>query len=111
MRTINGQYLMSKQTAEIKVRGNTTAMPEKKAYRLRFTPKTSFLGLNDGAECRNWCLLSDWYDYSFLRNYAALKIGKVLLGDSYFVPDCIHAEVIENVLNEAQEYLSQSRVS
>ncbi|MBQ2256102.1 MAG: hypothetical protein II330_04510, partial [Clostridia bacterium] len=41
-------------TANIRVRGNSTAVTEKKPFRLKFDKKRNMLGLNDGAKCKSW---------------------------------------------------------
>ena len=59
--------LFCDREAEIRVRGNSTAEAEKKPYRLRFSRKQSLLGINGNAECKNWCLMADYFDPSMMR--------------------------------------------
>lgn len=83
--------------AEVRVRGNSTANFEKKSYRIKFTEKRSFLGLNDGAECKNWVLLACYKDVSFLRDAAIFEAARTLLGDDgYYSSDFSFAEVSVN---------------
>jgi len=68
---------------EIKGRGNATwAKPEwnlnypKKPYRIRFTEQLQLLGL---PEARNWVLLAEFRDPTFLYNPIAFEIAKNIL--------------------------------
>ncbi len=80
--------------AEIKIRGNSTAQADKKPYRIKFFEKRSMLGLNDGAECRNWVLLADAYDYSMSRNYFMFGLGKVF--DNIYCTDRAYVNLYIN---------------
>ena len=83
--------------AEVRIRGNNTAEYDKKSYRLRFNKKRNLLGLNDGAECRNWVLLACYKDVSFLRDALAFEFGGMSLGaDGYYVSDYCYAELYIN---------------
>ena len=50
----------------VKVRGNWTTTYDKKPLRIKFDEKQSVLGLNDGAEAKNWLLLASYKDGSML---------------------------------------------
>ncbi|MBQ1524222.1 MAG: CotH kinase family protein [Firmicutes bacterium] len=80
---------LSGSAAGIRVRGNsssyygdekmirTHAVP----YRLRFDEKVNMLGLNGGAECRSWVLLTNRKGApDAVKNDIALRIGRMLLG-------------------------------
>jgi len=69
---------------EIKGRGNATwAIPmwgldyPKKPYRIRFTEQLKMLGL---PEARNWVLLAEFRDPTFLYNSLAFELAKNILG-------------------------------
>ena len=75
-------------TANIRVRGNSTAVTEKKPFRLKFDKKRNMLGLNDGAKCKSWCLMADYYDYSLMRNSLSFRMCQQLLDGYSFASDC-----------------------
>ena len=83
--------------AEVKVRGNWTTSYDKKPLRIKFEKKQNLLGLNDGAEFKNWVLLAEYKDYSMLRNKTALAISREILGkDGLYAAD---AELVEVYIN------------
>ena len=85
----DGTPLFDNADAEVKVRGNWTTVYEKKPLRIKFTEKQSMLGLNDGAEQKNWLLLAEYKDASMLRNEASLYASRELLGrHGLFAADC-----------------------
>lgn len=89
---------LSNVDAEVKVRGNWTTTYDKKPLRIKFAEKQNLLGLNDGAEMRNWVLLAGYKDASMLRDKAALEIARELLGkDGLYAAD---AEFVEVYINE-----------
>ncbi len=90
------EYAFSDAVAGIRVRGNSTASPEKKPYRLKFAVKQSMLGLNNGRAYKSWCLMADYYDGSMLRTFGTFKFAKALLENRYFSSDCTHVEVYIN---------------
>ena len=83
-------------TASIRVRGNSTAVTEKKPFRLKFDKKRNMLGLNDGAKCKSWCLMADYYDYSLMRNSLAFRMCAELLDGYSFASDCTWVELYVN---------------
>lgn len=89
-------YLNSDEVAEvpmqIKARGNWTAVPEKKPYRIKFDTKQSLLGM--GA-CKNWILLADYLDESYLRE-ATIKTFAGSLDGMAFNSRAYHVEVYLN---------------
>lgn len=90
--------LLSEVDAEVKVRGNWTTTYDKKAMRIKFTEKQNMLGLNDGAEMKNWVLLAEYKDASMLRNKTALSIAREILGeDGLYASD---AEFVEVCIND-----------
>lgn len=88
--------LFCDREAEIRVRGNSTAEAEKKPYRLRFSRKQSLLGINGNAECKNWCLMADYFDPSMMRTSTAFRLGNTLLEGKYYCSDYAYAEVYLN---------------
>ena len=89
--------LLDSEEADVKVRGNWTTTYDKKPLRIKFSQKQSMLGLNDGAECKNWVLLAEYKDYSMLRDKTALSIAREILGsDGLYASDAALAEVYIN---------------
>ena len=83
-------------SASIRVRGNSTAVTEKKPFRLKFDKKRNMLGLNDGAKCKSWCLMADYYDYSLMRNSLSFRMAGELLDGYSFASDCAWVELYVN---------------
>ncbi len=114
----DGSVALSGVDAQVKVRGNWTTTYDKKPLRLKFTEKKSLLGLNDGAEMKNWVLLADYKDGSMLRNKTAFCLAKEILGkDDLYVPDSCFVEVVINgeywgvyLLTEYQQ-INENRVA
>ncbi|MCR4760939.1 MAG: CotH kinase family protein, partial [Oscillospiraceae bacterium] len=93
----DSQVLLNAADADVKVRGNWTTLYEKKPLRIKFAEKHSMLGLNGGAEMKNWVLLAEYKDSSQLRNKTALEIARGLLGaDGYYAAD---AQLVEVYIN------------
>lgn len=74
---------------EIKVRGNSTALPTtvdaKRPYRLKFAKKDKATGqnfkhdmTNAGYSKRNWVLLANALDHSLIRNALTCELGKIV---------------------------------
>lgn len=83
--------------ANVKVRGNWTTTYDKKSFRIKFDKKQSMLGLNDGAEMKNWVLLASYKDGSMLRDKTAFSIAREILGkDGYYASDAAFVEVYIN---------------
>ncbi len=110
--------LLDSVEAQVKVRGNWTTTYDKKALRIKFTEKQNMLGLNDGAEMKNWVLLAEYKDASMLRNKTALSIAsEILEEDGLYTSDAELVEVEINgeywgvyLLAELQQ-INQDRVS
>ena len=109
---------LSNIEAEVKVRGNWTTTYAKKPLRIRFTEKQSVLGLNDGAEMKNWVLTADYKDGSLLRNKTALQIAKEILeedgrygADSCFVEVVINGEYWGVYLLTEYQQINENRVA
>ncbi len=83
--------------AEVKVRGNWTTTYDKKPLRIKFTEKQNLLGLNGGAEFKNWLLLAAYKDGSMLRDKTALSIAREILEpDGLYAAD---AQLVEVQIN------------
>lgn len=89
-------YAFSEVSANIRVRGNSTAAGAKKPYRLKFDTKRAMLDLHDGYAFKNWCLMADYYDASLLRTYATFQMAEALLDGCVYSSDCAHVEVYVN---------------
>ena len=59
--------------AEVRVRGNSTALPDKKPYKIKLGTKASLLGMPTE---KDWVLLANWFDRSNLRTHAAFELGR-----------------------------------
>lgn len=62
-------------TMRIRGRGNSTWNKPKKPYRIKLDNATSVLGLQPA---KDWVLLANWQDYTFMTNAIAMKIGQQL---------------------------------
>lgn len=61
---------------DIKVRGNSTADPEKRPYRVKFPKGHKHDLLGYGYSKRNWTLLANCFDHSMIRNAVTYELGK-----------------------------------
>ncbi len=79
----NEDFCFEKVTAEIRYRGNSTydVGKAKRPYRIKFTSKRNMLGMNEGAECRNWVLLADYFDNSMSRNSTSLSLSSAIVNE------------------------------
>ena len=92
-----GEVLLSEADGKVKVRGNWTTLYPKKPLRIKFAEKQGMLGLNDGAEQKNWLLLAEYKDGSMLRNKTALSVSREIMSeDGYFAPD---SELVQVEIN------------
>ncbi|MBR6107721.1 MAG: CotH kinase family protein [Oscillospiraceae bacterium] len=88
------QVLLDAADAEVKVRGNWTTTYDKKSLRIKFAEKQNLLGLNDGAEMKNWLLLAEFKDVSMQRSKTALQIARELLEpDGLYAADAAFVEL------------------
>lgn len=77
----SGKVVLSPAEAQVKVRGNWTTTYAKKPLKIKFAEKQNMLGLNNGAEQKNWLLLAEYKDASMLRNKAALYASREIMKD------------------------------
>ena len=90
----DGNVIFEPADAKVKVRGNWTTVYQKKPLKIKFNEKHSMLGLNDGAELKNWLLLAEYKDGSMLRDKAAFYAADRLLSeDELFSPDSEFVQV------------------
>lgn len=118
LKTASGDTMLSPSDAQVKVRGNWTTNYPKKPLRIKFTEKQSLLGLNGGAEQRNWLLLAEYKDASMLRDKAALYAARELLSadglyaaDAEFVQVEINGEYFGVYLLADMQQVSSRRVN
>lgn len=62
-----------KDSVGIRLRGNSTALYDKKPYRIKFDKKQSFFG---SPKNKSWVLLADYLDPSAMRNYVGLSLAE-----------------------------------
>lgn len=111
----DGNVMLDAADAKVKVRGNWTTTYDKKPLRIKFNEKQSMLGLNNGAEQKNWLLLAEYKDASMLRNKTALYASREILGaDGYYAADADFVQVEINgeywgmyLLSDMQQVSSQ----
>ncbi|MCR5718308.1 MAG: CotH kinase family protein [Oscillospiraceae bacterium] len=90
----DGTSLLPPVSADVKVRGNWTTFYEKKPLRIKFSEKQNLLGLHGGEPLKNWVLLAEYKDASFLRNKTALAIARgILEPDGLYAADAALTEV------------------
>ena len=70
---VDGSVLEDK--ASFKVRGNSTALAEKKPFTFKFAKKKDVLGMGKG---KKWALLANCFDPTLMRNYIAFDIAHEL---------------------------------
>lgn len=58
--------------AKIKVRGNSTALAQKKPYNIKFSSKENLCGMG---KSKKWALIASAYDKALVRNKIALDLG------------------------------------
>lgn len=75
--TENGNRGDTVSDITIRIRGNSTSSAEKKPYNIKFTDKTSVLGMREG---RKWCLIANHYDKTLIRNKLASDFAAVCGG-------------------------------
>ncbi len=86
------EYDIPISSCGIRVRGNYSTLPDKKAYRIRFDEKTSLFGRPQN---RSWVLLADYLDVSHIKNFAAYNLSARLDGLE-FAPLTRHVSVTFN---------------
>ena len=91
-------YNITDKTIELKGRGNSTWLNEKKPYQIKFEEKENILGINGKA--KKWILLANYNDRSLLKNQLSFDLQKDIgLSDSIngmFVDLYINGEFLGN---------------
>lgn len=90
----DGKYEMSDIATSVKLRGNSSMYAEKKSYKMKFEEKQNLLNIGDG-KAKTWCLISNCYDGSLLRNLTVYHFAEGLDGISYS-PNCRSIELYVN---------------
>ncbi len=90
------KYAFADVGANLRIRGNSTAVAPKKPYRLKFDVKQEMLGLAGGRAFKNWCLMADYYDGSMLRTWGTFRFAETLMERKYYSADSTHVEVYIN---------------
>ena len=93
----SNQVTLNSADAQVKVRGNWTTSYDKKSLRIKFSEKQNMLGLNDGAQMKNWVLIAEYKDSSMLRDKTIYQIAnEILEPEGYY---CTDAEFVEVTIN------------
>ena len=74
----DGKIKNASHYGTIKLRGNSTAFADKKAYNISFNEKKSVI--DGAAKGKKWCLLANAYEKTLLRNKLAMDFGAKLGG-------------------------------
>jgi hypothetical protein len=93
-----GVYEMTDTSISIRLRGNVTLAADKKSYKVKFVEKQNILNIGVG-NGKTWCLISNCYDGSLLRNLTVYRMADSLNGLQYS-PNCLSVELFIN--NEYQ---------
>lgn len=72
----NGTLKITNLGAKVKVRGNWTTSYDKKSMKITFDRKQNVLDLNHGRKNKDWVLLAVYKDWSYMRDYTALKFAR-----------------------------------
>ena len=80
--------------AEVKVRGNASAVDPPFPLRIKFDEKQGMLGLNKGNDFKNWVLLKPWS--KVVTDYMAFKIGREIYDGDYYISDVTPVNVYVN---------------
>ena len=77
---------------EMRIRGNSTREPDKKAFRIKFTEKQSLFGLK---AAKDWVLLANYFDKTNIRNYLAYQLANKM-SNLDFQPSSIFIDLYLN---------------
>lgn len=107
------KYNISNKTIELKGRGNSTWLYEKKPYQIKFEEEEELLGINGKA--KKWILLANYVDKSLLKNNLSFDLQKQIgLSDSIgatFVDLYINGEFLGNYTLCDKIDINKSRVN
>lgn len=100
---------------QMKGRGNSTWYKSsylKKPYRLKFTAKSSMLGM---PSAKNWVLLANYNDKTLMRNKIAFELARRIKSDfapeSRFVEVVLNGDFLGNYLLTSQVEIHENRVN
>lgn len=88
----SGFQILENASMQIRGRGNSTWLLDKKPYKIKFDSKTSLFGLTKSKE---WVLLANHVDCSLMRNTVALSMASIL-DNMLFVPHSYMVDVFVN---------------
>ncbi len=77
------EYNLDQKEAKIKIWGNSTAITDKKPYKIKFSQKTSLFG---GGREKSWILLTNVNDITGIHNYVSMELYRHFAKDGTFVP-------------------------
>jgi len=107
------KYNISNKTIELKGRGNSTWLYEKKPYQIKFEEEEELLGINGKA--KKWILLANYLDKSLLKSNLSFDLQKQIgLSDSIngtFVDLYINGEFLGNYTLCDKIDIGKSRVN
>jgi len=90
----NGKKVIDGATGKARVCGNWTTDYVKKSLRISFDEKQSMLGLNENQKFKNWLLLAEYKDNSYLRSKTSFDLSRELLSyEGLYVSDSRFVEV------------------
>lgn len=93
-----GVYEMTDTSISIRLRGSVTLDADKKSFEVKFVEKQNILNVGAG-KGKTWCLISNCYDGSLLRNLTTYRLADLMNGLQYS-PNCLSVELFIN--NEYQ---------
>lgn len=74
----------------------------KKSYKIKFESGQNLLGLG---KAKSWCLISNWADTTYMRNYVAYKMAASI---DCLAPDCMFVDLCINGVYEGIYLLTES---
>ena len=108
--TSNEDFCFENVKAGIRLRGNSTSTRPKKPYRIKFSSKRNVLGMNEGAKCKSWVLLAEWFDASMIHNSTSLSLASVLLEE--YTSDWRYVNVyLDGVYQGVYLFAEQSQIN
>ena len=84
--------LLENKEMEMRIRGNSTREPAKKAWKIKFFKKQSLFGL---PKAKDWVLLANYFDKTNIRNYLAYRLANKM-SNLGFQPSFIFVDLYLN---------------
>lgn len=84
--------LLEDKEMEMRIRGNSTREPAKKAWKIKFFKKQSLFGL---PKAKDWVLLANYFDKTNIRNYLAYRLANKM-SNLGFQPSSIFVDLYLN---------------